>query len=131
MASTSFCIQLSLTCIIGIIVIHSVKGVSIDISCRTTADVCIPFEDDILHNVTTCNIQSCPDDCWCTLGNSTLTTSCIDGTEKTQKIIFTENVNSMYLGYVSLDAIDRFAFKGVDNRWVQLYLNSNNLTVLH
>ena len=130
MASISFYIQLALSYIIGIIVIHCFKRVSTDISCRTT-DVWIPFEDEILHNVTTCDIQTCLDDCLCTLGNSTLTTKCIDGTEITQKIIFPGNVSKLYLGYVSLDAIDRFAFRGVGNRWAQLYLNSNNLTVLH
>ena len=83
-------------------------------------------------NVTICDIQKCSKDCLCTLSNSTLINRCNDhdGNETTAPISYAKDTNTLYLGDISLDAIDSFAFTGIGTEWKQLYLNDNDLTEL-
>ena len=81
-------------------------------------------------NVTICDIQQCPMDCLCTLGNSTLITRCNNGNEISAAISYVEEIQTIYLGDISLDDINPFAFSSIGSAWKQLYLNDNNLTEL-
>ena len=84
----------------------------------------------MIENVTVCDILYCPDNCICTLGNKRLWTSCSDQNETFAEITFPEDVTTLYMADVLLDAINRFAFKGIDDRCEVLYINNNRLVDL-
>ena len=107
-----------------------VKSEITDITCYKDTFYIPVREKGNYPNVTICDIQKCSKDCLCTLGNSTLITRCNDGNETTAAITYAKDTNTLYLGNISLDAIDSFAFTGIGTEWKQLYLNDNDLTEL-
>ena len=135
MSSTTFCgLKLIMYMAFAVLASNfgdtfSVEGLVPDISCHRN-NVWIPFEEEFLFNVTTCDIPNCPNNCFCTLGNNTLLTSCYDGREEADTVVFPEAITTLYLGYIQLTSIQPFTFKGVANGWTELWLNNNNLSAL-
>ena len=110
------------------------------IDCNTSdVDMQIPtgilhdplFTYAIAHNATVCNVPVSPTNCSLILGNSVFIKSCTNGKETFSKISFPEDARTVYLGNLSLVAVNKFAFNGIANNWKELWLNNNSLTDLY
>ena len=118
-----------IVCILNGSGVNFVKSVVIDIFCHA-GNVWVPFEKVFLQNVTICDIPHCPSNCFCTLGDRQLLTTCFDGTEIAVGITYPENITTLYLGNISLNNVNMFAFKDIVGELTELYLNDNSLREL-
>ena len=113
------------------LLLNCVTFVFSEISCNVEDNFWFALGEEHLPDVTVCDIKHCPSDCFCTLGNGTFITSCNNDLETSSEIPYPKNITAMYLGNISLNAIEPFAFKGIAGTLVKLYLDNNNIDDLH
>ena len=108
-----------------------------DIDCqKTEVTFWDPFEKEFstLMNITECDIQ-CPKGCVCIIGNSTLSSSCVEGngTVLVSKLLYPHDPNhseitTLYLANKSLSGIADYAFSVIADGLEILYLNNNTIS---